>query len=220
MSNGLSDFVDRARYIIKTDGVIGLIKRSYLYFLPSVFSHHHVYLYEHGLEDWAEENFLSRLPNVVCKIVQSNEEADQIAKTYVDFREQFFKARDNLNKGAVAVCLYVGSNLAHISFLALSPQAKTACDAIPYTVNFSDRQACTGSTFTDPTYRGQNLMTYGCYKKFQYLRQRGITSVRHAIDINNAASQKVYRKFNFTVYARARYLKILMFKYWRVTPMA
>jgi len=162
-------YAQRARYILETDGIINLIKRGFIYFMPRVFSYYRVYLYETQLEDWDEANFLPRIENVECKIISSNEEADQVAEKYVDLREIYFNAREYLNKGGVAVCLFWGKNLVHISWIAFTAEAKKACDNIPYKVNFSQRQACTGGTFTDPGYRGQKLMLYGCYKKFHLL---------------------------------------------------
>ena len=215
----LWQYLRRARYILETDGFINVIKRGFIYFRPRVFSYRCVYLYETLIEDWDEADFLPRIQNVDSIIISSNEDADKVAETYADVREIQFNAREYLNIGAVAACLFVGRDLVHISWIAFTEEAKRVCDSIPYKVNFSRGQACTGGTFTYPAYRGQNLMVYGCYKKFQYAKENGIRSIRNSMRTDNIASQKVYSKFNGVPYAKAYYLKFLMFKYLRETPI-
>lgn len=91
----------------------------------------------------------------------------------------------------------------------MTEEAKSTFDPLPYQVNLSDNQACTGGTITVPKYRGKGLMTYGYFKRFEYLRKHGITTSRNVVNAGNVTSQKVHAKFGPIIYARARYIKIL-----------
>lgn len=218
MGKRLSELLQRAGYIIKTDGIIGLVRRSYTYFSPMIFDYGQLYLYQTHLKEWEEVNFKSKLGNVACKIIKSNQEADSLKGEYEDFRDIFMNASDYLNRGGIAVCLYSDREFASISWLAITQAARDCADSLPYRVDFSHGKACTGGTFTVPKFRGNNLMTYSNYKKFRYLKELGKTSVLNAIRTDNVASQKVYSKFGALMYARATYIRIFGFKYWREIP--
>ena len=211
-----NELLHRARYITKNDGFIELIRRSFVYF---IFECGIYYVYKHHIDDWDESQLTIISPNVECEIVQTNEQANQLRQRYFDFREVIFNARDTLEKGGVAVVLYVGQDVAHISWLAFNEAAKKSLRCHNYVVDFFRNEACTGGTFTSPKYRRRNLMQYGNYKKFQYLKSKGVTTLRHAIKYDNIASIKGYSKFESVLYARARYLRFLNFQCWRETPL-
>jgi RimJ/RimL family protein N-acetyltransferase len=101
----------------------------------------------------------------------------------------------------------------------MSQEAKDSFDSLPYQVNFADKQACTGGTWSNPNYRGKGLMVYGYFKRFEFLRERGFESSRNAVDEGNIASQKAHAKFGPKIYAKARYLKILGWRRWKETPI-
>jgi len=178
------------------------------------------YLYKHTLKERIEADFMPRIRDFTLKVVSTNKQADQMsANGFEDFRQQFINARRGLDKGAIAFCVYVGSELAHIGWAAMSEEAKNTFDGLPYHVDFSDKEACTGGTVTIPKYRGKGLMTYGYFKRFQFLRQKGIVATRNAVNTNNIASHRAMAKFSPDMYARARYLKVLWWKSWRETQL-
>jgi len=163
--------------------------------------------------------FLPKTGNFMLKIVSSNEEADQLAVNMgYDFRRFFINAKNGLQKGAVAFCIFVDSEIANIGWVAMNEEAKKSFDTAPYYVDFLNSEACTGGTFTIPKYRGKGLMTYGYCKRLEYLRDQGITVSRNAVSVDNIASQKVLSKFSLEIYAQARYIKILWWTYWKEMP--
>jgi hypothetical protein len=123
-----------------------------------------------------------------------------------------------LDNGAIAFCFFVDADLAHIGWIALTKQAKDCFDDLPYSVNFANKQACTGGTVTLPKYEGNRFMQYGYYKRLEYLREKGYLTFRNAVLINNKASQKVHGKFTPTIYAKLYYLRILHWQWWKETP--
>ena len=115
---------------------------------------------------------------------------------------------------------FVGQELAHEGWVALTEEAKRQVDSLPYDVDFLNKEACTGGTYTKPKYRGKGFMVYSYYKRLEYLRDIGVVKSRNAVCISNIASQKAHAKLEPTICARARYWKILRWEFWRETPLA
>ena len=221
--NRLSTLLIRARHILRDEGFIGFTRRLFAFILSltsNVYSRRSLYLYQHTMKKRNEADFLPRIANITCKVISTNDRADDLVRQgFDDFRQQVPGFQSHVNKGAIAFCYFVGREFAHIGWVALTEEAKNPIDPYPYHVNFADRQACTGGTRTVPKYRGKGLMTYGYYKRLEFLREHGITTSRAAVNIRNIASQKMHAKFGPIVYARAYYTKILWWKYWKEVPI-
>jgi GNAT superfamily N-acetyltransferase len=209
----------RAADILRTEGLWFLVTRSIHYIWRYFFSYSNYYLHEQSIRQREEIKYLPKIDSYTFRIVRSNEEADRLAADIgYDFRRLFIRARNSLKKGAIAFCVFVDSEVAHIGWAAMNAEAKRTFDSAPYYVGFSDGEACAGGAFTIPKYRSMGLMSYVCYKRFEYLRDRGITLSRNAVSVDNTASQKVLAKFNPIIYAKARYIRILWYKYWKEIP--
>jgi hypothetical protein len=213
----------RVRYIFETEGVTSLLRRVFIYvitYLPRrLFQHETYFLYEHTLTKRNEADFMPKIQNFACHIVFTNQQIGELVKDgFDDIRRYGFHARRRLDKGAIAFCIFIGPDLANIGWIATTKDAKSGCDPLPYRVDFSNDQACTGGTFTIEKYRGKGLMAYGYYKRLEFLRERGFKISRNAVAFKNIASQKVHAKFKPKIYAKASYLKILWWRSWRETP--
>lgn len=205
---------------MQTEGLITLLKRGLSFFVGRyIFQHESFYLYEHTFKERNEAEFLPRTKDFTLKIVSTKEQADELAAAGLNIGSYSVNTRAALEKGATAFCILMGKDLASIGWVAMGEKAKNACDSLPYHINFSDKQACTGGTWTNPKYRGLGLMTYGYFKRFQFLKEKGLKSSRNAVVTDNIASQKVHAKFGPKIYAKARYLKILWWQYWKETPL-
>jgi len=212
----LGELFIRVKDILMTEGALTLLRRIFEYVKPLFFEYGNYYLYEHKIEERDEADFLPEIKEFILRIIHTNEEADGLAKTMgVDFRRRFIRSGSSLYRGAVAFCIFVNGEIAHISWVALSQDAKNTFDSLPYRVDFLNKEVCTGGTVTVPKYRGKGLMTYGYFKRLQYLEEKGIKVSRNAVDKNNAASNMAQAKFTPRIYAEARYLKLLFWKYWR-----
>ena len=62
-------------------------------------------------------------------------------------------------------------------------------------------------------------MTFGVFQRKEILKEQGIMSARYVIDVNNIASQRIHTKFNPKIYAKANYLRVLGWKFWKETPL-
>jgi len=213
----------RAREIFQTEGLLPLVRRGLVFLVGHLFRYENYYLYEHTLEDTLKErneaDFLPRIQDFTFKIVATNQQADELAAAGLDFRSYSINARRGLEEGAVAFCFFIDGELAHIGWVAMNAEGKKTFDSLPYQVNFSDKQGCTGGTWSHPKYRGRGLMVYGYFKRFEFLREQGMKSSRNAVDVGNIASQKAHAKFGPKIYGRGRYIKIFGWRYWKETPL-
>jgi RimJ/RimL family protein N-acetyltransferase len=221
MVNTLVAILQRARDILRTEGLKPLLTRSLAFVGAQLFDWRDCYLYEYTLKERNEADFLPEIRDFTFKIVSSNEEADRLAETIgSDFRRRFVRARSMLDKGAIAFCVFIKGEIAHIGWVALSEEAHKAVDNLPYKVDFANHEACTGGTMTIPQYRGKGLMAYGYFKRFEFLKEKGILVSRNAVDKSNIASQKAHAKLGPTVRAEAKYLRLLRWRFWKERPLA
>ena len=214
--------ISRAVEILRREGLAPLVSRCFKYLLHYVFRYGTFYLYEHSINKRDEDLFRPKIQNSTFRIVATNEQADDLVKEGIeDIRRTsvMVNVRKCLDGGAIAFCFFVGQELAHIGWIALSKEAKNCFDILPYRVYFSNRQACTGGTVTLPKYRGKGFMQYGYYKRFQFLQDNGYSTSRNAVERNNKAAQRAHQKFDPKIYAKARYLKFVFLRLWKEVPL-
>ncbi len=219
MTTRPSFLLKRAREISQTEGLLPLVRQGFVFLVAHFFRYENYYLYEHTIGESDEADFSPRVQDFTFKIVTTTQQADELAAAGLDFGSHHPNERRGLEKGAVAFCFFIDGELAHVGRVATSQEAKNSFDSLPYRVDFSGKQACTGGTWTNPRYRGRGLMAYGFYKRLEFSREQGMKSSRNAVEAGNIASQKVHSKFEPEVYARARYLKIFGWKSWKETQI-
>ena len=219
MISRLGVLLRRARDILQTEGLTPLLTRGFDFVKAPLFQYGNYYLYQHTPKERNEADFMPRIQDFTFRMVATSEEADELAaSTGYDFRRRFVNAKRSLDKGAIAFCVFVSGEIAHIGWVALGEEAKKTFDRLPYKVDFSNGEASTGGTVTVPKYRGKGLMAYGYLKRLQFLREQGVTASRNAVAVNNIASQKAHAKLSPKIYARARYLKLFWWNFWKEIP--
>jgi hypothetical protein len=62
-------------------------------------------------------------------------------------------------------------------------------------------------------------MAYGYFKRFEFLKEKGIVVSRNAIAKSNIASQKAHAKFSPTVISEAKHLRFLWWHFWKEKPL-
>ena len=209
----------RGNDILQKDGLTALLTRAFKFLVRYFFQYGTFYIYKHTMQERNESDFMPKIKDFTFQIVFTNEQANELATRGCDFRSYSIHATRRLEKGAIAFCVFVGRELAHVGWVAMSEEAKNTFDYLPYRVDFSNKEACTGGTLTIPKYEGKGLMMYGYYQRFKFLRECGIKASRNVVNANNIASQRVHAKFGPEVYAKARYLKILAWKLWKETQL-
>ena len=209
----------RAKYIFESEGLKPLFRRGFTFLIGYFFQYGTFYVYEHTIKEGNEADFMPKIQNFTFQVVFTNQQANELCANGFDLRSFSIYARRRLDKGAIAFCILIGRELAHIGWVAMTEEAKNTFEPYPYRVDFLNKEACTGGTITIPKYEKKGLMTYGYYKRFQFLRERGVVTSRNAVDTSNIVSQRVHAKFGPKIYAKARYLKILWWKLWKETPL-
>ncbi len=215
MKNTLSFLFIRAKDILRKEGLIAFLRRGFAFLVQ----YRTFYLYERTIKERNEVDFMPRIQDFTFKIVSTNQQADELAANGFDLPLDITNARYRLEKGAIAFCIFVEGELAHIGWVAMTDEAKKTIDPHPYQVDFSKKEACMGGAENIPKYRGKGLMTYGEYKRDEFLRERGVETCRNAVEVGNVASQRVHAKFSPRIYAKARYLSVLGWKFWKETPL-
>jgi len=222
MISRLTDLLKRAKTILKTEGLIPLVRRAFALIVGYFFQYENYYLYEQdttNIADYDEADYVSRIDGLALKLVYTNEEAAELEAEGFEFRSQVMNASERLGKGAIAQCLFVGLELVNMSWTALNQQAKDTLHEPPYEVDFLNAEACGGDVWTKPEYRRMGIRTYSRVKRMQFLFDNGIATNRTAVPKWNIASQRGSAKFNANIYAEARYLKILWWKSWKEKPL-
>jgi ribosomal protein S18 acetylase RimI-like enzyme len=215
----LGFLLTRAREIFQTEGLLALLRRGFIFLAGSFFHYGNYYLYEYSVKERNATDFVPEVRHFTFKIVVSNQQADELAANFLGLRSHVFNARQRLNKGAIAFCVLIGSELAHVGWVAVTEEAKKSLTRLPLRVGFSRNEAYTGPIFTNPKYRRMGLMVYDYYKKLEFLRDRGRVTVRAVVAENNMAVQQFYANFGAKRYAKARYFKILWWNSWKETPL-
>jgi hypothetical protein len=214
----IADLYRKAKQIYHTDGFVSLVRRGFAFLLYCFFEYRTYYIYMDHLKDLPDldgADFLPRIGNFTLKLVSSNEEADSLEVEGLEFRSQVPYARDALDRGATASCIFVGHQLVHIGWVATTQQAKDSLNEPPFTVDFSRNQSCSGGVWTSPQYRRTGLFSYSLLKRYEFLRDKGITANLCAVAETNVSAQMGYGGSVPTPCAEGRYLRVLWWKWWR-----
>lgn len=213
-----------AKHIFQTEGVPPLLRRGFAFLISHFFQYETYYLYEIDipkvLKKTKETNLLPKIQDFILKIVYTNEQADELDREGFEFRSQLINARKKLDKGAIAFCIFVGHELASIGWITLNNAAKDSLIDLPLQVDFPHREVCTGGAVTNPKYRNRGLMRYNYFKRLELLEENGWRKDRAAVAKSNIAAQAgVARIGGVNIYAEARFLELLCWKFWREKPL-
>lgn len=213
----LLSFFIRGRDILLSEGLTSLLRRSFKHFL---FHHDEYYLCEIQIQELSESDFMPKISNFTARIVTSNEDAEELkSETGVDIRRHFINAVRGLNGGAIATCIIVGEQIAHIGWIAMSEDAMKAITPLRQKINFANGEAFVGAAITLPGYRRRGLLTYGSFMRLQYAKARGVSTARCAVHSLDSTAQQGLAKFYPQLYARARHTKTLCWNRWSEYPL-
>jgi len=180
------------------------------------------YVYREYIEDLAEAveaDFVPGIEGLAFRIVSSNEEADELEAQGFPFRSQVANARRNLEKGATAFCLFVGQELASITWHAPNRDAQRSLGEPPYPVDYEKDEICSGGLWSNPKYRRKGLRSYSRLKRIEFLRDSGVKARRGVIARQNVLAFSGRADFQPSAFAEGRYLRILWWKSWKERPL-
>ena len=211
-----------AKQIYRSAGFLPMLRRGFAFVVELMFFCRTYYVYVDPIEKLQapnEADLIPKIGNHTSKAVSSNEEADDLEAQGFEFRSQVANAIEHLDEGAVALCIFVGQELACIEWIAMTKQAYDSLGQPPFSINFSKQEAWSGGLWTNPKYRRKGLRGYSSFKTLEFLRQNGIETTRTAIAKNNIAAQRSRPLFLPGPCAEGRYLRILWWKSWREKPL-
>ena len=208
----------KAKHIYQTEGFLTLLQRGFRFLVYCVFEYRSYWLYDEPTPNGTslkEVDFMPRVDDFTFKLVTSNQEADEMEAQGFEFRSQVPNAAEKLDRWAVAFCIFVGNELAHIVWFAMNQEAKDAFNELPYKLDFSKGEVCSAAAWTHPKYRRMGLNRYSHFKRSQYKADKGIATSKSAIAKANIAMQSSYSGPVPNKYAEGRYLRILWWNSWK-----
>jgi len=214
--------VTRAKQIYQSDGFVPLLRRAVAFAVGLLFFRRSYLIYVDPLKKLQppnEADLMPKIGNHSSKAASSNQEADDLAAQGFEFRSQVPSARERLDKGAIALCTFVGRELACIEWVTLSQQACDAMGQPPYSVDFSKKEAWSGGLWTNPKYRRMGFRRYSSFKTLEFLLGRGIRTTRTAIATDNVAAHRSRPRFLPGPVTEGRYLRVLWWKSWKEKPL-
>lgn len=222
MKHRLSVLFTRARRILRTEGLTALIGRGFGFLAHYIFRYETYYVTERSLENQIvnKDDFIPNVANLTFKVITSNKEADElVADGFEDFRSYQINAQQGLNKGAIAFCLFVGTEVGYLTWIARSRDSMKIFNDMHYRVDFANSEACSLGAMTVPKHRRKGLKTYGYLLREDAAREMGIVTIRGIVATDNIANLRANARLGVRATARARYLKFLWLKWWQETPM-
>ena len=128
--------IDNLSKLIRERGFAALAVEAFRRYVVDV---RRFYLYEHR-HSRAVEVPIERPAGPFDEFfVSDNATADQVASDREDFRLLRKHARQALDAGAVAFCVYQGHELVHLSWIATSHKARRTLDHLGYCVSFHNK---------------------------------------------------------------------------------
>lgn len=173
-------------------GLIGGLGRLVAMLTKRVFFRADYYVHEFDLMSLDDSYSAAPVDGLEVHIVESSEDACALAERgYEDVRLTVPGAKNCLRAGAVGFCAYVDDGiLAHIAWVGMTRQAKKSFDALDYDVRFDEQEACTGGSWTFPSFRGRGIYRHVMWHRLRYLRDRGCSICRDATEVHNVASMR------------------------------
>jgi hypothetical protein len=213
---GISSLAARVSLIIRIEGWAAFLNQAFSYCRGRVFSFGTYYLYEKNIHFTAESP--GSKPRVECefKLISDINQLNSLVSEGYDPKVRSFIWK--LEKGALAFCIFVHKELASVTWVGFDMQAKREIDNLPFTVEFKMGEVCSGASFTQPAFRGLELLRYTYLHIFNYLIQRQVTKDKFSINVKNTASQSAHAKLGFVIAGKWRYLKILGWENWKQRP--
>ena len=138
----------------------------------------------------------------------------------MEFRSLVPNARERLDRGAVALCIFVGSDLGNMAWVATTEEARECIGESPYRVDFTNHESCWGGIWTNPKYRRLGLRRYARFKLDDFLLSVDVVRSRGAILKSNIAAITSRPEHFPPPYAEGRLLRILWWKSWRERPLS
>jgi hypothetical protein len=217
----------RAQEIRQESGRLALFRASCLFLVRPVYQRNFYYLFERPVKSKSgisEAEIKNNTNDLVCKVVSSNEEADELERENLKFRSvptTWNRGRNNyrrkLDKGAIAFCTFVGTEFAAIAWVIPSQKVQNKVEEVRLKVDYANHEAFPRGAWVNPKYRSSGLMRNTFANRDRFLAERGVKMLRVTVDYTNLTGKGMIEALDGKIYGRARLLRILWWRFWRET---
>jgi len=214
--------VRKVLQIYKDEGLLSVIRRSFAYIFHNVLSYETYYLIKIAVQDGQikqpkQIDFADELTN---QWIESNKQADELAREYEDFRLHARNAHRILDAGGIATCTYIGKELANFGWVATNKTAMKAMSHMPMYVDFDNKEVYASYSYTVPKYRRKGLRYHRLFFRYKMFTEKGLEIERSAMRTNNYVSLKANSdRPEYMITARGRSFRIMGLSFWKETPM-
>jgi hypothetical protein len=216
-----TDLIARANTVFRYEGIRPLVKSILALLSGLLFRYGIYYLFEYDIENidnLDEADFMPGINGFTFRGVSTEEHIHELEAAGVDLRMWPSDTAERIKRGAIAFCVLVGRETAHITWVATNERAMAYMHFAPFKVDFSNGECCS-SVWTNPKYRRQGFARYKVFREMKYLRDMGITKGRYTTLKSNTASLKAFAVFRMRICAEARYVKLLWWESWKEKPV-
>lgn len=111
-------------------------------------------------------------------------------------------------------CAYVGSEVAHVAWVALDEPAKRSLAPIPCNVRFEEGEGYWGGSMTVRRFRNLGIYKHVMALRLRYCHERGCAILVDATEVDNEASLKAQGVYSPRVRTVCRYRRVLWWSDW------
>lgn len=214
----VSDLFRVGKDILRQDGLICFIRRVFFFSVRLLCDYQIYYIYQKALNETSESKVMPKIQDSSLNIISSPDQVSELMANGFDINLDLSteEVKRRLNEGAILFCVFIGQELAHISWVALTNKAKM--DFLPLFIDYQN-EAYIENCVTTPRYRGLGLYPYTLYQILQFLGTKDKTRVKIATQKANTNSIKGITKAGFEIWGSKRLFKILRLKFWKEEPI-
>ncbi|MDD5043626.1 MAG: hypothetical protein PHD51_03070 [Patescibacteria group bacterium] len=213
----LKDFLDLSVYTLKEEGFFSFCQKALAHLAGSIFSYNTILVYEKDLTKLDNIYFYPRLDGAVLKIISSIDEYNKAKEG--GYSLDIAVSERWIGEGAIAFCVFVGRDLAHLTWVALNQETKSHIDSNNYQVDFLNKEVASGASKTKKKYLRKGLYLFVYSEIFIFLHNLGKTRDKFTINESNTASRRALEKFNPRIIKKIKCLRILFFSKCRELPL-
>jgi len=219
MKSGLRQKYELGKYRLKTEGLRPFVKGMLEFIVGCFFVYREYWIYEMPLQHALRSEFKPKLDNYDMKIIESSRQLKDLVSQGFQFGIHSMHLENDLDKGAIVFCIFVGKELAFVRWVATTEESMKQRCGIPYPVNFSNKEVYLSWSETTPKYRRAGLFEYSYFKLAEFFVRKNKTIAKALVDRDNIFVQRAAAKIDGKLCGEGRYLKILWWKSWKEKPI-
>jgi hypothetical protein len=190
----------------RNGGIIYFLKKSISFVSLMAYSNTKAYVFEMEVSD-KKFNFLPKINDVTLKVLTRVDQYDDLLQEGFDLYSLI--DREWITEGTIPFCVFVGRELAHVTWVASNAKAKKNIESSPFPINYGQFEVVSGGSKTSPKYLRKGLYLYVYSEMLKTLRRWGKKKIKFTISENNIASRRALEKFEPKIIGEIKILILL-----------